>query len=61
MLLYLLKNTEKTDSKDLRVVKTKNRKIMLLWDCALHGSKKSRFFKEQEANGLITSFVRFNN
>ena len=38
-----------------RVSKTSNSKTMLLPKCALCGSKKSRFIKKQEANGLLSS------
>ena len=30
---------------------------MLLSNCAVFGSKKSRFTKEQEASGLLTSLL----
>ena len=35
------------------MVKTKRRKPMLLSKCAVRGSEKSRFIKEQEASGLL--------
>ena len=38
-----------------RVSKTSNGKTMLFPKCALCGSKKSRFIKKQEANGLLSS------
>ena len=41
--------------KNLKVAKTKNRRIMLLSKCAVCHSKKSRFIKEQEASGLLSS------
>ena len=44
-------------SKLLKVAKTKNERIMLLSKCAVSGSKKSRFIKEQEVNGLLRSLV----
>ena len=35
--------------KNIKVVKTKNRRIMLLWKCAACDCKKSKFIKEKEA------------
>ena len=37
------------------VVKTKNRRIMLLSKLAVFNNKKWRFIKEQEASGLLSS------
>ena len=28
---------------------------MILWKCAIYGSKKSRFIKNQEAKGLLSN------
>ena len=39
MLSHCLECREKTDSKNLRVVKTKNRRIMALSNCTVFGSK----------------------
>ena len=55
MLLYCLKCRKNTESKNSKVVKIKNGRIMLLWKCAVHDSKKLKFVKEQEARGLLTS------
>ena len=38
-----------------KVLKTKNGRTMLLSKCAIWGSKKSRFVKEQEAKRLSSS------
>ena len=43
------------ESKNLKVVNTKNRRILLLSKCGLCDSKKSKFFKQQEASGLLGS------
>ena len=40
------------ESKNLKVVKTKNEIIMLLSKCAVCYSKKPKFLKEQEAREL---------
>ena len=47
MLSYCLKFRNNTENKNSRVVKTKNRRIILLSSCAVCGSKKLRFIKEQ--------------
>ena len=48
-------SVEKIQKVDLKVVKTKNRIIMLLSKCAVHDSKKQKCIKEQEASGLLNS------
>ena len=55
MLLYCLKCTKNTKSKTPKVVKIKNRKIMILSKWAVCDSKKSRFIKEQGASGLFST------
>ena len=46
---YCLKCRKNTESKNVKVAKTKNGRIMLLSKCAVCNSKKSIFLKEQEA------------
>ena len=55
MLSYCFKCTKNTQSKNPNVVKRKNGRIMLLSKCPVCNSKKSKFFKEQEARGLLIS------
>ena len=55
MLSYCLKCRKNTESKNSKVVKTKNKRTMLLSECAECDSKKSKFTKEQEAGGLLSS------
>ena len=52
MLSYCLKCRKNIESKNLKVVPTKNGRIMLLSKCAVCDSKKSKFIKEQEAREL---------
>ena len=52
---FCLNCRKNTESKNPKVVKTKNRKIILLSKCAFFDNKKSKFIKEQEANGLLSS------
>ena len=55
MLPYCLKCRKNTESKNLRVSKTKNGKTMLLSKCEVCGSKKLRFIKEQDTSGLLSN------
>ena len=55
MLSYCLKPRKITKSKNPKVVRTKKERIMLLSKCAVCDSKKSKFIKQQEANGLLNS------
>ena len=55
MLLYCLKYRKDTESKNRKVAKTKNGRIMLFSKCAVCDSKKSKLIKDQEASGLLTS------
>ena len=49
MLQYCLKRIKNTESKNPKVARTKNGKIILLSKRAVCNSKKSKFIKEQEA------------
>ena len=57
MLSYCLKSKKKknTDSINPRVSATSNGRTMILSKCAKCGSKKSKFIKNQEAKGLLSS------
>ena len=55
MLSYCLKCRENTESKNLKVVSTKNERIMLLSKCEMFDSKKSEFIKNQKASKLLNS------
>ena len=55
MLSYFLKCRKSSESKNLKVVKTKNGRIMLLSKCEVCDSK-SKFAKKQQASGLLSSF-----
>ena len=58
MLSYCLKCRKNTESKNPKVVTTKNGRIMLLSKCAVCDSKKSKFIKEEETTGLLSSLER---
>ena len=50
-MLYCLK----CKKKNAKVAKAKNGIIMLLSKCAVCDSKKTKFIKQQEASGLLSS------
>ena len=54
MLPYCLKCRKNTKSKNSKVAKTKNGRIMLLSKCAVCSSKKLKFIKEQEGKELLS-------
>ena len=51
MLSYCLNCRKNTESKNPKVVRNKNGRIMLLSNCVVCYSKKSKFTKEQDASG----------
>ena len=55
MLSYCLRCKKNTESIDPKVSKTSNGKTMVLSKCAICGSKKSKFIKEQQAKGLLSN------
>ena len=57
MLSYFLKCSKATESKNPKIVNTKNRRIILLSKCKICDSKKSKFIKEKEPSGLLSSLI----
>ena len=55
MKSYCLKCRKNTENINPRVSKTSNGRTMILSKCAICGSKKSRFIKNQEAKGLLSN------
>ena len=60
MLIYKMKShclkcSKDTENIDPKVSKTSNNRTMILSKCAICGSKKSRFIKNQEAKGLLSN------
>ena len=55
MLSYCLKCKKNTESINPKVLKTTNGKTMISSKCAICGSKKSKFIKEQQAKGLLSN------
>ena len=54
MLSYCLKCKKNTECINPNVLKTTNGKTMILSKCAICGSKKSKYIKEQQAKGLLS-------
>ena len=54
---YYLKYRKNTESKNAKVARTKNGRVMLLSKCVVCDSKNSKFIKEQEANGFLLSLI----
>ena len=57
MVSYCLRCKKDTENINQRVSKTINGKTMILSKCAICGSKKSKFVKEQEEKGLLRNLV----
>ena len=55
MKSYCLKCRKDTKNINPKVSSTSNGKVMILSKCAICGSKKSRFIKNQEAKGLLSN------
>ena len=55
MLSYCLKCKRNTASVNPKFLKATNDKAIIVSTCAICGSKKSKFVKEQEAKGLLSN------
>ena len=55
MKSYCLKCKKDTENINPRVSNTSNGRVIILSKCAICGSKKSRFIKDQEAKGLLSN------
>ena len=53
--MYYLKCRKNTESRNAKVARSKNGRIILLSKCTVCDSKKSKFIKQQEASGLLSS------
>ena len=52
---YCLKCRKDTENIDSKVSNTRNCRTIILSKCAICGSKKSRFIKNQKAKGLLSN------
>ena len=50
-----MKCRKKTESENPKVARKKNGRVILLSKCAVFDNKKSKFIKEQEASGLLST------
>ena len=55
MKSYCLKCRKDTENINSRVSNTSNGRTMILSNCTKCGSKKSRFIKNQDAEGLLSN------
>ena len=56
MKTYCVKCRKDTEDIDPEISSSSNGKAMILSNCAICGSKKSRFIKNQEAKGLLSKW-----
>ena len=50
-----LKCRKDTENINPKISKTSNNRTMVLSKCAIYGSEKSRFIKNQEAKGILSN------
>ena len=55
MNTYCLKCKKDTANIDPKMVKTKNNRLLMQSKCSVCGTKKSRFVKKQDAEGLLSN------
>ena len=55
MLTYCVKCRKKNETLDSKISKTKIYRLIMQSKCAVCGIKKSRFVKEPETKGLLSS------
>ena len=55
MQSYSVSCRKNTENKSAKVIRTKNSRLQVKSLCSVGGNKKSRFVKEQEAKGILSS------
>ena len=55
MKIYCVKFRKSTENIDPKMVRTKTNRLIMQEKCPVCGIKKSRFVKEQEGKGLLSS------
>ena len=55
MKIYCVNCRKDTENFDLKMVRTKNNRLIMQSKCFVCRIKKSRFVKEQEAKGLLSN------
>ena len=52
---YCLVCKDYTKNNNLKIVRNRQNRLMIQSNCAICGSKKSRFIKEQQAMGILSN------
>ena len=55
MKTYYVECRKDTENIDPKMVRTKNKRLIMQSKCPMYGIKKSRFVKEQEAKVLLSN------
>ena len=55
MKTYWVKYKKDTENIDPKIVRTKNKRLVMQSKCSSCGTKKSRFIKDQEAKSLLSN------
>ena len=55
MKTYWVKYKKDTENIDPKIVRTKNKRLVMQSKCSICGTKKSRFIKDQEAKSLLSN------
>ena len=55
MQTYCVNCRKNTENKNAKVIRTKNNRLQMISLCSVCGNKKSRYVKEQEAKGILSS------
>ena len=55
MVTYCVKCRKNTENLDSKIFKTRNERMIMQSKCAVCGSKKSRFMKEEGTKGTLNS------
>ena len=55
MKTYCLLCRKNTDNVNSKMIKNKNGRLQLKSQCSICGNKKSRFVKQQEAKGILST------
>ena len=55
MKTYWVKYKKDTENIGPKIVRTKNKRLVMQSKCSISGTKKSRFIKDQEAKSLLSN------
>ena len=55
MKIHCIKCRKNTENIDPKMIRTKNKRLIMQSKCPVYKIKKSRFVKEQEAKGLLSN------